>query len=148
MVKAGKIRTENNETNETKLIDAEQIVKKAIEFLQLFICETLSKRIVGMILIATGMPNDRVVELTGLCDKSVRVIKKALETGNAAGLFHIGKGGRRRKLMDVEEEIVCEVENNNYHSQQQIADMVQEKFGIKVSANTIKRLLKKTALNA
>ena len=32
MVKAGKIRTENNETNETKLIDAEQIVKKAIEF--------------------------------------------------------------------------------------------------------------------
>jgi transposase len=140
----------NNEKangNENNSFDAEQIIKKTIEFLQLFICETLSKRIIAMVLIAVGVPNNRVIEYTGLCDKSVRTIKKALETGKITELFYIGGGGRRRKLIDMEGAIINEVENNNYYSQQQIADMVQEKFGIKVSANTIKRLLKKTASN-
>jgi transposase len=141
------METKNNKKtheNGNGMLDTEKIVKKTIEFLQLFICETLSKRIIGMILIAAGLPNSQVIEYTGLCDKSVRMIKKALETGNITELFHIKGGGRQRKLIDVEEAIINEVENNDYHSQQQIADMVQEKFGIKVSANTIKRLLKKT----
>jgi transposase len=47
----------------------------------------------------------------------------------------------------VEKEIVEEIENNNYHSQQEIADMILEKFSLKVSLSAVGRLLKKTASN-
>lgn len=123
-------------------------IKSVIEFLQLFMPQTLAKRIISMVLIAAGIPNSRVTELTGYCDRSVRTVKKALESGETASLFHVGGGGRRSKVMDVEEAIIKEINQNNYHSHQQIADMAHEKFKIKVSPYTIRRLLKKTASNA
>jgi transposase len=121
-----------------------QVVKAIMTFLRLFMCETLVKRIMSMMLLATGFHKNRITELTGMCDKSVRTLKKALELGEIDGLFHVGGGGQKRKLADVETSIIKEVTENEYHSQQQIADMVHEKFGIKVSAITIGRLLKKT----
>ena len=124
------------------------IVKKAIEFLQLFMPQTLAKRIASIILIAAGIPNNQVTELTGVCDRSVRTLRKALECGEIAGLFHVGGGGGRSKLADVEKEIIEEINLNNYHSYQQIADMALERFQIKVSPYAIRRLLKKTASNA
>jgi transposase len=59
-------------------------------------------------------------------------------------LFHVGGGGRKRKLVDVEDAIIEEINNNHYHSHQQIADMIRERYGIKVSLPVISRLLKKT----
>jgi transposase len=139
---------ETIQENTTASTDTGQIIKRILNFLQLFMCETLAKRIISMVLIALDVPNHRVTELTGLCDKSVRKIKKALAAGDIANLFRVGGGGRHRKLIDVEKDIIEEVNKNNYYSQQQIADMVYEKFGIKVSPDTIRRLLKKTASNA
>ena len=124
-----------------------QIVKAVITFLQIFVCETLAKRIVSMMLLATGLPNKRITELTGLCDKSVRVLKKSIESGECGSLFHVGGGGQKGKLSEMETEIIKEVNENDYHSQQQIVDMVFEKYGIKVTQPTISRLLKKTASN-
>ena len=124
-------------------IDASRIIGKILSFLKLFMCETLAKRLLSMVLIAVGVPNDRVTELTGLCDKSVRTLKKALANGELDDQFHVGGGGRKRKLVDVEAAIVEEINNNNYHSYQQIADMIQEKHGLKVSVSTVSRLLKK-----
>jgi transposase len=86
-----------------------------------------------------------VAELLDLSGKSVSAIKKGLEDGDTDAMFHIAAGGgRKRKLNDVEGSIIEEISNNNYHSHQQIADMVQEKYGIKVSLPVISRLLKKT----
>jgi len=110
--------------------------------------QTLAKRIVSMVLIAAGIPNNQVTELTGYCDRSVRTLKKAMESGETAGLFHVGGGGGRSKLADVEKEIIEEISRNDYHSYQQIADMAYEKFEIKVSLYSVRRLLKKTASNA
>ena len=121
-----------------------QIISKVLIFLRLFVCETIAKRVVGMVLVAVGIPEDRVAELLGLCGKSVRAIKKGLEDGTIDEMFHTAGGGRKRKLGDVEESIIEEIGNNNYHSHQQIADMIQEKYGIKVSLPVIGRLLKKT----
>jgi len=115
-----------------------------MNFLQLFMCETLVKRIMSLILIAVGVPNARITELTGYCDRSIRSLQKAIETGETGSLFTVSGGGRKCKLQDVESAIVEELENNNYHSRQQIADMIQEKYGIKVSLPAIGRLLKKT----
>ena len=123
------------------------IIKAIMEFLQLFMCETLSKRLMSMILIVVGVPDSQIAELTGLCNKSILTYKKSIESGEYENLFHVGYVGQKRKLLDIESEIINEINKNDYHSQQQIIDMVLEKYGIKVSQPTICRLLKKTALN-
>jgi len=75
---------------------AENVIKKVMNFLRIFMTETLVKRIVSMILISLGIPNKkRVNELTGLCDRSVRELKKSLEGGENESLFHVGGGGRK-----------------------------------------------------
>jgi transposase len=134
--------------NENKQINKAQIIKAVIIFLNLFISETLAKRIVSMILLAAGIPNSSITEITGLCDKSVRSLKKRIEAGEIDSLFHTGNAGSKGKLVNVEASIIEEINKNDYYSQQEIADMVHEKYGIKVSAVTIGRLLKKTASNA
>lgn len=126
------------------LFDTVQIINKVLVFFRLFMCETLANRVISIILIAVGLSDSRVAELTGLCDKSVSTLKKGLEKGELDNIFHVAGGGRKRKLSDMEGSIIEEINNGNYHSQQQIADMVQEKYGIKVSLPVIGRLLKKT----
>ena len=132
----------------TSPLETSLVITKVMQFLQLFMCETLAKRIMSMILIAVGMPNERVTELTGLCDRSVRALRKIIATGDVDGHFTIGAGGRKRKLVDVEADIIEEINNSNYHSRQEIADMIQERYKIKVSLPVVGRLLKKTESNA
>jgi len=132
------------EEKPTYSADAIPIIGKVLVFLRLFMCETLAKRVVGMVMIAVGVPESRVAELLGMCDKSVVALKKGLEAGEVDDMFHIAGGGRKRKLGEVEGSIIEEISNNNYHSHQQIADMILAKYGIKVSLPVIGRLLKKT----
>jgi transposase len=128
-------------------IDSEQIIKKILAFFQSFMCETLAKRLLSMVLIAIGVSDNLITELTGLCGQSVRTLRKLLVGGDVDSLFHVGGGGRKGKLIDVEDSIAKEINSNNYHSHQQIADMIQEKYGIKVSLSVVSRLLKKTGSN-
>jgi transposase len=124
-----------------------QILKMVISFLEVFMCKTLAKRIMSLVLIAAGVPNVRITELTGLCDRSIRSLKKAIAEGDTKNLFTVDGGGRKGKLADVEKEIVEEIENNNYHSRQEIADMILEKFRLKISLSAIGRFLKKKPSN-
>ena len=125
------------------------VIARVIEFLRLFMSETLAKRIISMVLIALAMPDKHVTELTGLCDRSVRALRKAIGDGDIGNLFSVGGGrGPKRKLASVEEEIIKEIDGSNYHTRQEIADMIQEKYGIKVSLPAVGRLLKKIASNA
>lgn len=120
------------------------IIQIIIEFLLLFIPKTLVKRIVAMVLISADVPNSKVTELSGLCDRSVRSIKKSISDGNAKGLLSLKNGsGSRCKTKGLEEQIIAEIERNNYHTYQEIADMVEEKFNIKISTSSVRRLLKK-----
>jgi transposase len=130
-----------------KTIDTELVFKLIINFLQMLVPQTLAKRIASMALLAAGTPNARVTELTGLCDRSVRSLRKSLETGANETLFHVGGGGRQSKLASYEADIIEEIETGSYSNRQQIADMIQNKYGIKVCLNTISNFLKKTESN-
>jgi transposase len=110
-------------------------------------CETPAKRIASIILITVRVKNTHITELTGLCDRSVRSLIKAIESGDTDDLLTVSGGGRKRKLTEVEASVLEEINNNNYHSRQQIADMIFDKFGVKVSLPAVGRLLKKTALS-
>ena len=73
------------------------------------------------------------------------MLKKAINDGNTDALFVVGHGsGRAGKARGFESAIAEELEKNNYHTRQQIADMILEKFDIKMSVSTVGKLLKKT----
>ena len=127
-----------------KLIDATTIFKLVLGFLQMLMNETLAKRITSMILIAAGIPDTRVTELTGLSDRSVRSLRKRLENGDTDNIFLVRSGGNvKSKLADIEEAIITEIETGNYSNRQQIIDMIYEKHGIKTSLTALSKLLKK-----
>lgn len=123
-----------------------KLITEIIAFLQMFIPVSLAKRITSVLLLIAGIPHDRVSDLTGSCDRSVRDWKKQISNGETDKLLMIGSGaGRKSKFDDIEKQVLDEIEKGNYHTQQQIVDMVQEKFNVKVSLMAVSRLLKKTA---
>jgi len=112
----------------------------------MFMTETLAKRIVGLVLIAIGIPNDQIAETTGLSDRSIWTLKKAIRSGDIDSLFETGRGGGRPgKAKGLENAIAEELEKNNYHTRQQVADMILDKFGVSMSVSAVGKLLKKTA---
>jgi hypothetical protein len=129
-------------------ICATKIFEMILQFLQMLLPITLAKRVLSMALIAAGVPDSRVTELTGLCDRSVRALRKSLQAPDASNLFSLGgKRGKKNKLADVESVIIEEIKTGNYSSRQQIVDMVYEKHGIKTSLTAVSGLLKKKVSN-
>jgi transposase len=126
--------------------DPSIIMKTVIRFLRMFMTKTMAKRVVSLMLIAVGIPNTRITEATGMSDRSIWMLKKGIHSGDIDALFTAGRGsGRIGKAKGFESAIAEELEKNNYHSRQQIADMIFEKFGIRMSVSAVGRLLKKTA---
>jgi transposase len=136
---------ENNNTN--KKLDESQTITGVIDFLRMFMTETLAKRLICIILLSVGLPNKQVAQLSGFCEKTVKSIKKRLDERDISALFKVGGGGRKSKCAGLEEAIIDEINRNQYHSRQQIADMIFEKYGVKLSVWAVGRLLKKTELN-
>lgn len=120
------------------------ILQQAMKFLQLFLPVTLVKRFVAVILLAVGIPVKDAVELTGLCEKSMWTLKKRLRGHPVSELMTIKSGsGRKSKADGIEKQILSELESGNYRTRQEIADMIEDKFHIKVSRSCVGRFLKK-----
>jgi len=123
-----------------------RVVQMVIGFLSVLLNATFAKRVVSAVLIAAGLPSTQVSELTGLCYKRVRELRGRLESGeDAESIFRVEGGGRHTKTKDVEKLILEEIERNDYQSQQEIVDMIAEKYGIEIHRSSVSRLLKKTA---
>ncbi len=128
--------------------NAADILRQVIEFLQLFMPVTLAKRLVAIILLAIGMPVMDAVGLAGLCEKSMWTLKKQLREHPVSELTVIkSDGGRKGKTAGLEKQILEELEAGNYRTRQEIADMIGDKFHIKVSRSCVGYFLKKTASN-
>ncbi len=137
------------ETVEIKLQEhTAGVLKQAVGFLEVFLPKTLAKRFVAIILLAIGIPVKTATSLAGLSEKSLWTLHKQLSESDISEImvFHYG-GGRSAKTSGLEEQILAEIETNNYHTRQEIADMILEKFHVKVSRTSVGRLLKKTASN-
>lgn len=120
------------------------VIETVMNFLKLFMPETLVKRVLSIILISAGLENSRITELTGYCDRSVRGLRKKMAEGDISGFLTIGGGGRKAKTAGIENEILAELEKGNYHTRQQIADMIYEKYHITISQSAVGKFLKKT----
>ena len=138
--------TDKEKVTARPYIENGAIIKRVIDFLQVFLPVTLGKRLVAIVLLAADVPVERVTELTGVCERSTRGLRKAMREEDAGSLLTIKRGsGKKSKTFGLETEILQEIEKNNYHTRQQIADMIQEKFQVQVSVTAVGRLLKKTA---
>ena len=136
--------------NDETMSDNERSIKimgTIVSFLLVFVPKTLAKRIVAMILLAADVPIPHVVELSGLCERSVRELKRAMVEKDVSGLLTLKNGsGSRSKTKGLEDEIIAEAERGNYHTRRQIADMIEDKFQVKVSVTAVARLLKKNGV--
>ena len=141
--------TPKSKALEIKLSDnTSDILEQVIEFLQLFLPATLAKRLVAILLLAIGIPVKNAVELTGLCEKSMWTLKKKIRENSVRELMVIKSGnGRKAKSDGLEEQILSELESGTYHTRQQIADMIEEKYHVRISRSAVGRLLKKTDSN-
>lgn len=132
-------------SQEERHIISINITRAIYSYLQLFISPVIARRIISALLIIAGVRSANITQLTGLCERSIRNLKKQLVAGDTDSLFELKSGrGRKSKFKDVESQIVEEIEKGNYQSLQQIADMIHEKFGINASIMAVSRLLKKT----
>jgi len=108
------IKESNKEHNflEIKIPEnAADFFRQVIEFLQLFLLVTLSKRLVAVILLAIEMPVRDAVELTGLCEKRMWTLKKQLREQPVSDLMVIKSGsGRKGKTAGIEKQILAELE--------------------------------------
>ena len=144
-----KMSSADSEIVEIKLQGcAASILKQAVEFLEIFLPKTLAKRLVAIILLAIGVPVKTAIGLTGLSERSLWMLHKQLSVQDVSEImvFHYG-GGRSAKASGLEEQILAEIEAGSCHTRQEIADMILEKFQIKMSRTSVGRLLKKTASN-
>lgn len=122
-----------------------KVAKAISSYLQLFISPVIARRIISAILIIAGARNAYITELTGLSERGIRDLKTQMANSDANSLFEVKSGrGRKSKVANVESQILEEIESGNYQTLQQIADMIHEKFNIKVSIMSVNRLLKKT----
>ena len=66
------------------LPDPSMVIVAVVKFLLMFIPESLAIRIVGIVLIAIGIVNEQIIELTGINDRIMWRAKKSL---NGATVF-------------------------------------------------------------
>ena len=141
-------KTKRTEVEAGHCFNDAAIIKGILMFLNVLLPLTLAKRIVALILLVARMPVSRVTGLVGLCDSTAYRLRKSMREADVLELLRRKEGsGSQRKTFGLEAEIVAEIERNNYHTRQQIADMIEEKFHVHLSVATVGRLLKKTASN-
>lgn len=115
-----------------------------ISFFSTFIPETLVKRAFCIFLIAAGLENAKITACTGYCDRSVREVRKQIKEGkDISEILKISGGGRTSRLEDYADQIIAELESNNYFSRKQVVAMIKQKFDITVSSSAVGRFLKR-----
>ena len=125
---------------------SESNISKVLGFLSILMSITIAKRIVCIILLSIGITVEETARISGFCEKTVKSINQKVESNDIDVLFVIGGGGRKGILSGLEKEIVDEVNQNTYHTRQQVADMIFNKYRLKVSPQTVGKLLKKNGI--
>ena len=144
-----KIEEDNHMANDKAApagsISSEAIMDAVISFLAVFMPITLVRRMLSLVLIAACLDNGTIHRLTGYGHSTIRKLKADMREKSVPELLTIRGGGRKAKTSGIEDEILSELESGNYHTRQQVVDMIKDKFGISMSVSAVGKFLKKTA---
>ena len=119
------------------------IMEAVISFLTVFMPVTLVRRMLSLVLIAADLDNEDIHRLTGYGSSTIRKLRSDMRKKSIQDILVIRGGGRKAKSAGVESDILSELEHGNYHTRQQVADMIKDKFGISMSVSAVGKLLKK-----
>ena len=127
---------------------AASVIAAVIGFLEMVMSSTLAKRVVAFVLLALGVPDERIAALAGLGERTVRGYRKQLRECSTAEdvrklLALRQREKTRSKVQGLEEQIFDEIERNNCSTRKDIQDLIEKKFGISISLSAVTRLLKK-----
>ena len=140
-------RLDVDKQNQASLSSAhlELVIAGIRRFLELTMAPTYAARLIGYILLCTGMPPKEITQLLSVTDRTCRNWRKQLRAVEQAGeiglllvrpIVDIGT-----KAWNITTEILKAINAANYHTLRQIADMIQERFGLKLSESTVGRML-------
>ena len=118
-------------------------IEKIVDYLTNFISDTVARRIIVLILLCAGVPIWTIAELSTFCTKTVYKIQKAAREGRFSDIFTINGGGRPSKLGDIADKVLDVLEKENFHTYQEVTDMIHDRFGVSVSVSAVHRFLKK-----
>ena len=90
-----------------------------------------------------GFDNKNINRLTKYGESTIQKLQSDMRKKSLSALPTIRGGGRKATSAGIEKEILNELEKGNYHTRQQVADMIKERFNITVSVTAVSRLLKK-----
>ena len=90
-----------------------------------------------------GFDNKNINRLTKYGESTIQKLQSDMRKKSLSALLTIRGGGRKATSAGIEKEILNELEKGNYHTRQQVADMIKERFNITVSVTAVSRLLKK-----
>lgn len=137
--------TENKINNDSKnIIDTQNILfEQIIKLLSMFMCKTLAKRLICLILLVASIRPARISKMVNVSLPTIRKINKMKDSGNIDSSFFVLKTrGRKSNGANLEQAITDELEKNNYFSIKHFIAMVKNKFGIKFSLTGAGRFLK------
>ncbi len=119
------------------------------DFLNLFMSLTLAKRILSMALIDAGLEDRQVAAVVGSCTRTVHDLRKKMGVENISDLLIVRGGGRKSKIdmHGCEEALVEEIHNGDYHTRQEIADMIWARFQFHLSPSGAGKFLKKAGID-
>lgn len=122
-----------------------RLMAVVINLLSQLMTITLAKRVVNVILIIAGLGNSRIAELTGTSDRTVRDLRKKVDSGDTDDLFVVrsGKNKKKSKTDGYEQQILDELDRNNYYNTRQIQQMISDKYSITMSLTAIRNFLHK-----
>ena len=95
-----------------------------------------------LLLAMLGLSNSRISRITGFCRETVRKKVNAYKQDGVKGAFKRKEGvGRHSKTVECSEEIVDDLEKNDYRSARQIKEMIEQKIKKIISISTVKNFL-------
>ena len=122
------------------------IVMAVITLLSAMImCRTLAIRLVSVLFVAAGMSNKRIALLVGCSTKTVRSLRRDMETKEVCELLTIKKGSGRppKASANVAQQIIDIVIKGRFSTLKQIACRVKKSLSLNLSKSAIGRFLKK-----
>ena len=116
-----------------------------INFLIMFMPKTLAVRLVAMLFLSVGLERKKVAMLVECTPKTIQTLSGNMESEDVCGLLTMKKiPGRPPKASDtILGQIAKKVTEGLFSSLKQIASMVEISFCLKLSEDSIGRLLKK-----
>ena len=133
----------HNHNNNSSICIKKLVILGIIEFLEQYITKIVAIRLLFLMMTVCGLSNLNIKNLLPISYSTILKYVKIIKFRSIKEFLTIKGGGRKGTLEAIEQDVLDMIDSHNFHTRQQIADMIEEKFDIKTTRYTVGRFLKK-----